>query len=62
MRQSPEYNVVSVRPRHPKSIPLPRPQFANLLVDFLHDARAYDYKDQGYVIFPLSYLLVILVS
>ncbi len=47
---NPKYDVVFVRPRNP---PTPRPEraepkFANLLVDFLHDAKAYDRKDQGY--------------
>ncbi|KAH6838346.1 hypothetical protein B0I37DRAFT_387563 [Chaetomium sp. MPI-CAGE-AT-0009] len=42
---NPDYDVVYVRPRKPK--PGTYRQFATLLVDFLHDARAYDYKDQG---------------
>lgn len=46
---NPEYDVVSVRTRHVNwSIRVPHPNFANLLVDFLHDARAYDYKNEGY--------------
>ncbi|KAK4100560.1 hypothetical protein N658DRAFT_516620 [Parathielavia hyrcaniae] len=50
---SPEYVVVYVRPRPPKPIKQPPerdpdPEFGVILVDFLHDARAYDYKDQGY--------------
>ncbi|KAK3291058.1 uncharacterized protein B0H64DRAFT_349857 [Chaetomium fimeti] len=51
---NPKYDVVFVRPRRPKTPPgwnsmnpRPEPKFANLLVDLLHDARAYDYKDQG---------------
>ena len=46
---NPAYDVVSVRtrsPKHPTS--WDHPEFASLLVDFLHDARAYDEKDQGY--------------
>ncbi|KAL2173261.1 uncharacterized protein P884DRAFT_265207 [Thermothelomyces heterothallicus CBS 202.75] len=49
---SPEYDVVYVRPRWPRPIRRlpeidPKPEFGVILVDFLHDARAYDYKDQG---------------
>ncbi|KAL2146622.1 hypothetical protein VTI28DRAFT_3121 [Corynascus sepedonium] len=50
---NPEYDVVYVRPRAPKPINRlppetdPDPEFGAILVDFLHDARAYDYKDQG---------------
>jgi hypothetical protein len=49
-----EYDVVYIRPRRPKYLytpGLPRldPAFGPMLVDFLHDARAYDYKDQGFV-------------
>ena len=61
---SPEYDVVYLRNRGPKPRPeTPQtypfvsqgrsvaiyPGFDTILVDFLHDARAYDYKDQGYV-------------
>ncbi len=54
---SPEYDVVYVRPWEPKSTPpgidLP---LAAVLVDFLHDARAFDYKDRGHVfLFSLSW-------
>jgi hypothetical protein len=50
---SSEYDVVYVRPRPPKPIKRPpeadpKPEFGVILVDFLHDARAYDYKDRGY--------------
>ncbi len=52
---NPEYDVVSVRTRHPTS--WDNPEFASLLVDFLHDARAYDYKDEGFEsIFSSSYI------
>ncbi|KAK3293708.1 uncharacterized protein B0H64DRAFT_327382 [Chaetomium fimeti] len=49
---SSEYDVIYVRPRRPKPINRPPetdpdPEFGTILVDFLHDARAYDYKDQG---------------
>ncbi len=55
---NPKYDVVFVRPRD-RPIPPdwiwryqrpegPEPEFAKLLVDFLHDARAYDCKGQGY--------------
>ncbi len=61
---SPEYDVVYLRSREPKPrprspppdphvfqvrFPLLYPGFDIILVDFLHDARAYDCKDQGYV-------------
>ena len=54
---SPEYDIVCVRPRRPEITSDPRtrrnrrhyPRFSTILVDFLHDARAYDYKDQGHV-------------
>ncbi len=49
---SSEYDVVYVRPWHPITYhPI---ILTSILVDFLHDARAYDYKDQGYV-FPPSF-------
>ncbi|KAH6844720.1 hypothetical protein B0I37DRAFT_327466 [Chaetomium sp. MPI-CAGE-AT-0009] len=51
---NPKYDVILVRPRDPPAPPdwnwmnpRPKPEFANLLVDFLHDTRAYDHKDQG---------------
>ena len=44
---SSEYDVVYVRPWYLPN-PSPHPVFAAILVDLLHDARAYDYKDQGY--------------
>ncbi|KAH6636525.1 hypothetical protein F5144DRAFT_182956 [Chaetomium tenue] len=49
---SSEYDVVYVRPRRPKPIHTPPetdpdPEFGAILVDFLHDARAHDYKDHG---------------
>lgn len=55
---SSEYDLVHVEPRRapeydwvPPADPNPKryPGWASILVDFLHDARAYDYKDQGYV-------------
>lgn len=51
---SPEYDVVFVRPRDPMAAlrrsadSHPYFGFETIFVDFLHDARAYDYKDQGY--------------
>ncbi len=54
-----EYDVVFARRKYSAviwdpSIPSIRPDFAKLLVDFLHDARAYDCKDQGYAFFFLG--------
>ncbi len=51
---SSEYDVVYVRPRLRESTRLPPerdpiPNFGAILVDFLHDARAYDYNDKGHV-------------
>ncbi|KUI61478.1 hypothetical protein VP1G_08678 [Cytospora mali] len=43
---SPEYDVLYVRPMlEPEPRPEPR---AIVLVDFLHDVKAYDHKDQGH--------------
>lgn len=44
-----EYDVVCIRPRQRKIRDHSYEGFASLLVDFLHDAKAYDYKDQGYI-------------
>lgn len=49
---SSEYDIVQVRPRRPKPAHWrpesePRAHYGFILVDFLHDARAYDYKDHG---------------
>ncbi|KAH6840636.1 hypothetical protein B0I37DRAFT_219690 [Chaetomium sp. MPI-CAGE-AT-0009] len=47
---NPAYDVVYVRPRQPEVIRADRgPNASTLLADFLHDAKAYDYKDQGVV-------------
>lgn len=53
---NPEYDVLYVRPefRSPNMPPTdvqPKPRAASVLVDFLHDARAYDPKDKGFVLF-----------
>lgn len=50
---NPDYDVVYARPREPEAGSYAG--FATLLVDFLHDVRAYDYKDQGYRSVLLSY-------
>ncbi|KAL2014984.1 hypothetical protein VTK56DRAFT_6634 [Thermocarpiscus australiensis] len=45
-----EYDVVYVRPRQPEGVPFVHdrfPRHATILVDFLHDVKAYDNKDQG---------------
>ena len=47
---NPEYDVVHVRPRRTERTDVDHgPAIGTLLVDFLHDAKAYDYKGQGYV-------------
>jgi hypothetical protein len=53
---NPEYDVLYVRPefRSPNMPPTdnqPKPRAASVLVDFLHDVRAYDPKDKGFVVF-----------
>ncbi len=57
---SSEYDVVHVRTWSPKpgrpTDPRPPLAFGPILVDFLHDARAYDYKGQGYVLASYSSL------
>jgi hypothetical protein len=46
---NPAYDVVYVRPQLPKMTSFrPIPNISTLLADFLHDVKAYDYKDQGY--------------
>ncbi len=57
---SSEYDVIYVRTWSPKSgrptVRRPPPAFGAILVDFLHDAQAYDYKGQGYAFSPFSAL------
>ena len=54
---NPEYDVFCVRPEfRPKTLPpspepRPQPPPRTLLADFLHDVKAYDPKNQGYVTF-----------
>ncbi|KAL2137648.1 hypothetical protein VTI28DRAFT_8675 [Corynascus sepedonium] len=46
-----EYDVIYVRPQHPKVVPLDYTRrfarHATILVDFLHDVKAHDGKNQG---------------
>ena len=55
---NPEYDVILVRPGNMKLT-----SGWDLLIDFLHDVRAYDYKDQGYIrLFLLSPLYCTVVT
>lgn len=50
---NPKYDVLYVRPEFqpPQSDIQPKPRAATVIVDFLHDIRAHDPRDQRYVVF-----------
>lgn len=64
-----EYDVVYLRPQRPphpedQFLPYGRPRRPTILVHFLHDVKAYDNKDQGWVsiMFSLRIVCICLAS